>query len=116
MTDPKDPGHTGSANPDAISGDTLIKDIDPGAFSRAKITNRQEASRHAARNTALADAKYRAAVEAVMREGKASTALIMREVGVDFNQAARIVDQMEDGGLISLPDHKGKRVVHYDKL
>lgn len=57
------------------------------------------------------DPLYQRAVEIVLRERKASTSYIQRNLQIGFNRAARMVDKMESEGLISAPDHVGKREV-----
>jgi len=54
---------------------------------------------------------YQQAVELIMTEGKVSTSFIQRHFQIGYNRAARIVDQMEKEGLISPPNHSGKREI-----
>jgi len=51
------------------------------------------------------------AVEIVARAGKASTSFIQRQLKIGYNRAAGIIDEMEAQGMVSAPDHKGKREV-----
>ncbi len=51
------------------------------------------------------------AVEIVARAGKASTSFIQRQLKIGYNRAAGIIDEMEAQGMVSEPDHKGKREV-----
>ena len=44
-------------------------------------------------------------------EGKASTSFLQRKLQIGYNRAARIVDMMEDDGIISKPNHVGKREI-----
>lgn len=55
------------------------------------------------------DPCYKEAVELMRREGKISTSFIQRHLKIGYNRAARIVDQMECNGVISKPDHVGRR-------
>jgi DNA segregation ATPase FtsK/SpoIIIE, S-DNA-T family len=57
------------------------------------------------------NALYQQAVELVHREGKASTSFIQRHLQIGYNRAARLIDQMEKEGLISAPNHVGKREI-----
>lgn len=57
------------------------------------------------------DPTYRAALEVIMREGKVSTSFIQRHLQIGYNRAARIVEQMEKEGIISAPNHAGKREI-----
>ncbi|MDF1719690.1 MAG: DNA translocase FtsK 4TM domain-containing protein [Minwuia sp.] len=51
------------------------------------------------------------AVDIVARAGKASTSYIQRQLKIGYNRAAGIIDEMEAQGMVSAPDHKGKREV-----
>ena len=54
---------------------------------------------------------YRQAVEIVLNEGKCSTSFIQRKLQIGYNRAARLVERMEEEGVVSPPDHRGKREV-----
>jgi len=57
------------------------------------------------------DELYDEAVAIVGRDKRASTSYIQRKLQIGYNRAARIVEQMEDEGVISAPNHAGKRQV-----
>ena len=57
------------------------------------------------------DEAFSKAVEVVRREQKASISYIQRQLKIGYNRAADIVEQMEKEGLISTPNHVGKREV-----
>ncbi len=57
------------------------------------------------------DDMYTKAVEIVMTEGKCSTSFIQRRLQIGYNRAARIVEQMEQRGVVSAANHAGKREV-----
>ncbi|MFZ2870235.1 DNA translocase FtsK, partial [Zavarzinia sp.] len=57
------------------------------------------------------DDLYDRAVAIVAREGKASTSFIQRHLQIGYNRAARIIEQMEDAGIVGKPNHVGKREV-----
>lgn len=57
------------------------------------------------------NALYQQALAVVYRERKASTSLIQRHLRIGYNRAARLVDQMEQEGIVSAPNHAGKREV-----
>jgi S-DNA-T family DNA segregation ATPase FtsK/SpoIIIE len=57
------------------------------------------------------DDVYRQAVDIVRNEKKASTSYIQRRLQIGYNRAARIMDQMEAEGLVSAPNHVGKREI-----
>jgi S-DNA-T family DNA segregation ATPase FtsK/SpoIIIE len=50
------------------------------------------------------DAKYAEAVDLVKRTGQASISMIQRKLRVGYNRAARMVEMMEQEGIISPPD------------
>ena len=51
------------------------------------------------------------AVALVAREGKASTSFIQRHLGIGYNRAAKLIEQMEKEGVVSPANHVGKRDV-----
>jgi S-DNA-T family DNA segregation ATPase FtsK/SpoIIIE len=57
------------------------------------------------------NALYQQALAVVYRERKASTSFIQRHLRIGYNRAARLVDQMEQEGIVSAPNHAGKREV-----
>jgi S-DNA-T family DNA segregation ATPase FtsK/SpoIIIE len=57
------------------------------------------------------DALYDQAVAIVCRERKASTSFVQRHLQIGYNRAARIIERMEVEGVISKPNHAGKREV-----
>ena len=57
------------------------------------------------------DELYDQAVALVAREGKASTSFVQRHLQIGYNRAARIIEQMENEGVISSANRVGKREV-----
>lgn len=57
------------------------------------------------------DPLYKDAVDLIMREGKASTSFIQRHLKIGYNRAARIIDMMEQAGIVSAANHVGKREI-----
>ncbi len=57
------------------------------------------------------DPLYKEAVDLIMREGKASTSFIQRHLKIGYNRAARIIDMMEEAGIVSAANHVGKREI-----
>ena len=57
------------------------------------------------------DQLYKNAIELVKSEGKASTSFLQRKLQIGYNRAARIIDMMEDDGIVSKANHVGKREV-----
>ena len=62
-------------------------------------------------NTTGEDALYDQAVAIVARDRKCSTSYIQRKLAIGYNKAARLVEQMEDEGVVSQANHVGKREV-----
>ena len=58
-----------------------------------------------------ADELYNQAVDIIKSEGKASTSFLQRKLQIGYNRAARIIDMMEDKGLVTKANHVGKREV-----
>jgi DNA segregation ATPase FtsK/SpoIIIE, S-DNA-T family len=62
-------------------------------------------------NTNGEDALYDQAVGIVIKDRKCSTSYIQRKLAIGYNKAARLVEQMEDEGVVSSANHVGKREV-----
>jgi S-DNA-T family DNA segregation ATPase FtsK/SpoIIIE len=62
-------------------------------------------------NTDGEDALYDQAVQIVINDRKCSTSYIQRKLAIGYNKAARLVEQMEDSGLVSAANHVGKREI-----
>jgi DNA segregation ATPase FtsK/SpoIIIE, S-DNA-T family len=60
------------------------------------------------------DDLFSRAVQVVVTEGKCSISYIQRQLRVGYNTAARLVEQMEKQGMLSSPDHLGKREILID--
>ena len=57
------------------------------------------------------DELYTQAVGIIKSEGKASTSFLQRKLQIGYNRAARIIDMMEEKGIVSKANHVGKREV-----
>jgi len=57
------------------------------------------------------DELYSQAVDIIKSEGKASTSFLQRKLQIGYNRAARIIDMMEEKGIVSKANHVGKREV-----
>ena len=62
-------------------------------------------------NTDGEDALYDTAVAIVIKDRKCSTSYIQRKLAIGYNKAARLVEQMEDEGVVSSANHVGKREI-----
>ena len=61
--------------------------------------------------SASSDSLYDQAVAIVTRDGRASTSYVQRRLSIGYNRAARLIEQMEEQGVISPPNHAGKREI-----
>ena len=57
------------------------------------------------------DELYEKAIMVLKNEGKASTSFLQRKLQIGYNRAARIIDMMEEDGIVGHPNHVGKREV-----
>ena len=62
-------------------------------------------------NSSSDDKQYDMAVEIIRKDRKCSTSYIQRKLGIGYNKAARLVERMEEEGLVSAPNHVGKREI-----
>jgi S-DNA-T family DNA segregation ATPase FtsK/SpoIIIE len=59
----------------------------------------------------LDDSLYDQAVAIVAKDRKCSTSYIQRKLGIGYNKAAKLVEQMEEHSVISAANHVGKREI-----
>ena len=57
------------------------------------------------------DELYQTALKIIKTEKKASTSFLQRKLQIGYNRAARIIEKMEEKGLVSKANHVGKREV-----
>ena len=57
------------------------------------------------------DEMYEVALKIIMSEKKASTSFLQRKLQIGYNRAARIIDSLEENGIVSKANHVGKREV-----
>ncbi len=62
-------------------------------------------------NTNGEDALYDQAVAVVLKDRKVSTSYIQRKLSIGYNKAAKLVERMEEEGLVSASNHVGKREI-----
>ncbi|MFQ6547094.1 DNA translocase FtsK 4TM domain-containing protein [Aestuariibius sp. 2305UL40-4] len=62
-------------------------------------------------NTGGEDALYDQAVAIVAKDRKCSTSYIQRKLAIGYNKAARLVEQMEEQGVVTPANHVGKREI-----
>jgi S-DNA-T family DNA segregation ATPase FtsK/SpoIIIE len=64
---------------------------------------------------ANADDPLQQAIQVVATSRKATISYLQRQLRIGYNSAARLIDQMEEMGLVSSPDHVGRREVLMDE-
>ncbi|MCL4121612.1 UNVERIFIED_CONTAM: hypothetical protein GTU68_011939 [Idotea baltica] len=62
-------------------------------------------------NTDKENAQYDEAVQIVARDRKCSTSYIQRKLSIGYNKAAKLVEEMEENGVVSAANHVGKREI-----
>jgi DNA segregation ATPase FtsK/SpoIIIE, S-DNA-T family len=62
-------------------------------------------------NTGSEDALYDQAVAIVARDRKCSTSYVQRKLGIGYQKAARLVEKMEDEGVVTPANQVGKREI-----
>ena len=50
-------------------------------------------------------------MQVVLRDKKVSTSYIQRRLQIGYNRAATLIERMEEEGLISAPNSKGRREI-----
>ncbi|MBB5984188.1 FtsK/SpoIIIE family DNA translocase [Sphingobium lignivorans] len=64
-----------------------------------------------------ADAKlFRKACQLVFENQKASTSWLQRQMRIGYNSAARLIERMENEGMVGAPNHVGRREVLRDEM
>lgn len=61
------------------------------------------------------DRLYRKACQIVIDSQKASTSWLQRQLRIGYNSAARLIERMEEEGVVSAPNHVGRRDVMMDQ-
>ena len=61
------------------------------------------------------DNLYPEAIEAVRKEGRASITMLQRKLRIGYTRAARLIDAMEEEGIISpsLPNSQFREILDY---
>jgi S-DNA-T family DNA segregation ATPase FtsK/SpoIIIE len=58
---------------------------------------------------------YNKAVQVVVQHKKASTSFVQRQLAIGYNRAARLIERMENEGVVSAANHVGKREILVDR-
>ena len=90
------------------------KQADPvfdNRFENLKVVAADSANGGGEGGGADEDSLYEEAVQCVIRAGQASTSILQRRLRVGYGRAARLLDAMEQEGIISAPDGNRPRKV-----
>lgn len=100
MVQSQQPQVEGESTPDALSGGLPLK--------QAPLWDAEETG---------GDPMYADAVDLVRREGRASITMLQRRLRVGYTRAARLIDAMEEKGIISpaLPNSQVREVLDFGK-
>jgi S-DNA-T family DNA segregation ATPase FtsK/SpoIIIE len=83
--------------------ESVMEQIDSNAAKLAKAEKRESDGEEGGANSEEFDDKFYAALKLAVDMGKISSSLLMRKLGLGFQRASRIIDQMEECGYISEP-------------
>ncbi|MEL1252038.1 FtsK/SpoIIIE family DNA translocase [Aurantiacibacter gilvus] len=59
--------------------------------------------------------KYRQAIQIVCENQKASGSWLQRQLGVGYNTAAKLIERMEEDGIVGPANHVGRREIYRDR-
>lgn len=59
----------------------------------------------------MAQDLYDQAVELMMTERRAATFLLQRRLDISYDDARKLMERMEAAGVVTAPDHVGKRQI-----
>ena len=96
-------------NPNYVSG--IINGPDQETRNRLDIAMGLSPS-----NSNSENQLYDQAVAIVARDRKCSTSYIQRRLSIGYNKAAKIVETMEEQGVVSQANHVGKREILISEL
>ena len=55
-------------------------------------------------------------MEIVARDQKASTSYLQRKLEIGYNRAAKLMEQLEEAGVVSSANHTGKREILIEEV
>ncbi len=99
-------------------GGKVVNDLErqaPPEYVEAVVSEQEEKGSSGAAGGgkvgASGDELYDKAVQIVLRDRKVSTSYIQRRLQIGYNKAATLIERMEEEGLISAPNSKGRREI-----
>lgn len=90
---------------------TLITNLIAVLGGESKVTPENNESTVAEDEESLSDGLYPEATRFVQAKGQASISGLQRQFRIGYNRAARLIEQMEAGGVLSAPGVDGTRAV-----
>ena len=94
----------GQGQPDYV--DSVTEDPDDGGFAMEGAPVGGDSAE---------DRLYAKSCQIVSESQKASTSWLQRQLRIGYNSAARLIERMEEDGLVSAPNHVGRRDVLVDR-
>ena len=90
---------------------SFLRAAGPAPEYQAEITIERKESPAAAIDDDSGDELYQQARDIVCEYERASTSFLQRKLQIGYNRAARLIERMEEEGLVSPPNHIGKRQI-----
>ncbi|EMG3984917.1 hypothetical protein V4287_000402 [Serratia marcescens] len=90
---------------------TLITNLIAVLGGESKVTPENNESTVAEDEESLSDGLYPEATRFVQAKGQVSISGLQRQFRIGYNRAARLIEQMEAGGVLSAPGVDGTRAV-----
>jgi len=84
-------------------------------YSAKRIKNFETDDKSVAQYDPTADAIYKEAVKLVVRHKQGSVSLLQRRLGIGYQRAARLIDQLEESGIVGPYDGSKAREVLVDE-
>jgi len=114
---------TGSPAPDRLHGayvssdetEQLVAFVRDQSYSQAKVEETKVVAEEKAQMRQFSDPVIVEAIETVVRQGQASVSLLQRKLGIGYQRAARIIDDLEEMKIIGEYNESKARDVLVDK-
>lgn len=114
---------TGSPEPDRLHGpyissaetEALVTFIKQQPYSQVKEEESEAVAEEKTQIRQLNDPVMMEAVETVIRQGQASVSLLQRKLGIGYQRAARLIDELEEMKIIGTYNESKARDVLVDK-
>jgi S-DNA-T family DNA segregation ATPase FtsK/SpoIIIE len=100
---------------DFLKGQGVEPDYKEDVLEMMEKSGKGPSSDYAATDAEV-DELFDEAVEIVVTNKKASTSLLQRKLSIGYARAAKIIDQLQDHGIVSAPDGNKPRDVLLDSL